>query len=54
MAAGKTAWVIGPDATGQWYKIAWACDFLWVPAGSLGPNFDDVWQGRPLPTNTVQ
>lgn len=54
MEAGKTAWVIGPDATGQWYKIAWACDFLWVPASSLGPNFDNVWQGKPLPTNAVK
>jgi hypothetical protein len=52
--AGKTAWVIGPDATGKWYKIAWACDFLWVPANTLGPNFDNVWQGRPLPTNAVK
>lgn len=49
MEAGKTAWVIGTDATGKWYKIAWACDFLWVPASSLGPNFDNVWQGAPLP-----
>ena len=54
IAAGKTAWVIGPDATGKWYKIAWACDFLWVSASSLGPNFDNVWQGRPLPTNAVK
>ena len=51
--AGKTAWAIGPDATGEYYKILWACDFLWVPVGALGPNFDDVWHGTPLPNTPV-
>jgi hypothetical protein len=52
--AGKTAWVIGLDASGQYYKIFWACDFLWVPANTMGPNFDQVWNGTPLPTRTVE
>ena len=52
--AGNTAWVLGVDASGQYYKIIWSCDYLWVPVSSMGPNFDDVWQGRPLPTEVVE
>ena len=51
--AGKTAWAIGPDASGKYYKILWVCDFLWVPASALGPNYDNVWQGTPLPNAPV-
>ncbi len=54
LAAGKTAWVLGLDASGQYYKILWVCDFLWVPASSMGPNYDSVWQGRPLPSGVVK
>jgi hypothetical protein len=52
--AGKTAWVLGRDTSGQYNKIVWSCSLLWVPANSMGPNFDAVWNGKPLPTNTVQ
>lgn len=51
--AGKSARVIGLDASGQYYKIAWACDFLWVPKDTIGPNYDNVWNGAPLPTAIV-
>lgn len=51
--AGKTAWVLGVDATGAYYKIVWGCDYLWVPVSSMGPNYDDVWNGTPLPTDVV-
>jgi len=54
LSAGKTAWVLGEDASGGYYKILWVCDYLWVKKGTLGPNPDAVWQGRPLPTNVVQ
>jgi len=54
LEAGKSARVIGLDASGQYYKIIWECDYLWVPANTLGPNFDAVWQGRPLPTDVVE
>jgi len=47
--AGKTAWVLGRDPTGQYYKIVWVCSLLWVPVNAMGPNYDDVWKGRPLP-----
>jgi hypothetical protein len=53
MEAGKTAWVYGVDASGQFYKVMLSGQFFWVPVNTMGPNFDDVWQGRPLPTDVV-
>jgi len=53
IAAGKTAWVIGLDASSQYYKIFWACGYLWAPVNTLGPNPDKVWNNTPLPTRTV-
>lgn len=52
--AGNTARVIGQDASGQYYKIIWACDFVWVPKATMGPNYDAVWNGAPLPTDVVE
>lgn len=52
--AGNSARVIGLDATGQYYKIIWACNFVWVPKATLGPNYDAVWNGTPLPTAVVE
>ncbi len=52
--AGKTAWVLGQDASGQYYKIVWVCDLVWVPKATMGPNYDAVWNGKPLPTEIVQ
>ncbi len=52
--AGNSARVIGLDESGQYYKIIWACDFVWVPVGTLGPNYDAVWNGAPLPTAVVE
>ncbi len=52
--AGNTAWVLGVDESGEYYKIIWVCDLLWVPVETMGPNYDDVWNGTPLPTSTVQ
>ncbi len=48
--AGKTAWVIGVDPSRQYYQIVWVCNVLYVPRYTMGPNFDSVWTGRPLPT----
>jgi hypothetical protein len=53
LPAGKTTWVLGIDASGQYYKIRWACQYLWVQVGTMGPNFDAVWNGHPLPTEVV-
>lgn len=52
--AGKTAWVLGVDESGEYYKLAYLCDYLWVPVEAMGPNYDAVWNGAPLPTNTVK
>jgi len=53
MEAGKTAWVYGVDASGQFYKVMLAGKFFWVPVNTMGPNYDEVWNGTPLPTNVV-
>ena len=52
--AGNSARVLGLDATGQYYKIIWVCDLVWVPRATLGPNYDAVWNGAPLPTGVVE
>jgi len=54
LAAGKTAWVVGMDESGAYYKIAYLCNYLWVPVESMGPNYDAVWNGTPLPTGAVK
>ena len=54
IAAGNSARVIGLDASGQYYQIIWVCDFVWVPKATLGPNYDAVWNGAPLPTGVVE
>jgi hypothetical protein len=53
LAKGKTAWVLGLDESHAYYKILWGCQSLWVPVGAMGPNYDDVWHGTPLPTGVV-
>jgi hypothetical protein len=53
LVAGKSVRAIGLDSTGQYYQILFACQFLWVPANTLGPNYDEVWNGAPLPTGVV-
>jgi len=54
LAAGKSARVIGLDESGQYYKIIWNCNYLWVLKDTLGPNYDKVWNGAPLPTTVVK
>lgn len=49
LEAGKTAWVLGVNDAGTHWKIFFGCTELWVPVGTMGANFDDTWQGRPLP-----
>jgi hypothetical protein len=51
--AGKAAWVLGQDSSGEFYRIVWQCQKLWVPVDSMGPNYDAVWKGTPLPTGIV-
>lgn len=42
-------WIV--DARDGFYQVFITCGapLVWVTAESLGPNFDDVWRGRPLP-----
>ncbi len=54
IAAGNSARVLGLDATGEYYKIIWVCDLVWVPRATLGPNYDAVWNGAPLPAGVVE
>lgn len=51
--AAKTLWVLGVDASGNYYKVVLAGTYLWVPVETMGPNYDEVWNGTPLPTNVV-
>ncbi len=54
MAAGKSLWVYGLDASEQYYQVQLSCGLYWVPRESIGPNYDDVWNGTPLPTTIVE
>lgn len=42
-------WIV--DARDGFYQVFITCGapLVWVTADALGPNFDDVWRGRPLP-----
>jgi hypothetical protein len=51
--AGKTYYVIGQDQSEQYYEVLLGCNFVWVLKSTVGPNFDDVWHGMPLPTAIV-
>lgn len=52
--AGKTLWVYGLDASGAFYKVMLSGKLFWLPAETLGPNYDSVWNGWPLPTDIVE
>ena len=47
---GMTLWVLGQDESGEYYEVALSGVILWVKVGDMGPNYDDTWGGRPLPT----
>ncbi len=48
-----TYWVLGEDASGEYYKIVLSCQYLWVPINSMQPSFQAPWSGQPLPTTVV-
>lgn len=54
LTAGTTLRAIGLDAGGEYYQVLYGCDFLWVKAATLGPNYDEVWNGAPLPTTVIE
>jgi hypothetical protein len=51
---GKTLWVFGLDASGMYYQVIMSGGYYWVPVGNIGPTYDDVWNGTPLPTEVVE
>lgn len=54
LTAGTSVRALGLDASGMYTKILFACDFLWVPRNTIGPNPESPWYGAPLPTGVVQ
>lgn len=50
---GKTYMVAGQDATGMYRKVLISCEWVWVEADAVSPNYDAVWNGMPLPTTVV-
>lgn len=53
MDAGKTLWVLGKDASGEFYQVVLSGAYLWAPVGSLQPVGSAPWNGRELPTEVV-
>jgi hypothetical protein len=53
LEVGTTWWVLGTDTSGRFYEILVSCQPVWVPASAMGPNFDEVWNGRPLPSDVI-
>lgn len=53
MEPGQTLWVFGMDSTGMYYQVLLSGRFFWVPVSSMGPNYDENWNGTPLPTTVV-
>lgn len=54
MEIGKSLWVIGINASGTFYKVLLSGQTYWVPVDNIGPTYDDVWNGTPLPTSVVE
>lgn len=46
---GMTLWVLGVDESGEYYEVALSGIILWVRVEDMGPNYDEVWNGHPLP-----
>lgn len=53
ITAGKTYLVIGMDATQRYYEILLQCQFVWVPANTVGPDPEPLWGGRSLPGSVI-
>jgi hypothetical protein len=47
--AGTSWWII--DTAPGYYRIWITCDAtpVWVPSFLMTPNYDEVWNGAPLP-----
>lgn len=50
----STLWTFGVDESGEFRKVLLECTYLWVPVDAVGPNYDEVWNGAPLPMTVVK
>lgn len=53
MQAGQSLWVFGLNEAGTFYQVLLSGHTYWVPAANVGPTYDDVWNGTPLPATVV-
>jgi len=53
MKAGKSLWVYGLCADGDFFQVVLAGQKLWVPVGTIGPTAAAPWNSQPLPATTV-
>ena len=53
MSEGQTLWVLGINEAGTFYQVLLSGQTYWVPVNNIGPNYDNVWHGTPLPTVIV-
>ncbi|WP_162909516.1 hypothetical protein [Aggregatilinea lenta] len=53
MEAGKTAYVLGLDESGEFRQIVFNGSYLWVPVASMQPVDAWPWNGRGLPGEVV-
>jgi len=49
----RRVWVLGPDPSGQFYRIIYNHQRVWVLAGALGTDPDSPWDNAPLPTTLL-
>ena len=54
MTTVQSLWVVGINAEGTFYKVLLSGQPYWVPVGNIGPTYDDMWNGTPLPTTVVE
>jgi hypothetical protein len=54
MQPGQSLWVFGVDASGAYYQVLLSGQLYWVPVSSMGPTYDAVWNGAPLPASVVE
>ena len=54
MEAGQSLWVLGVDETGTFYQVLLSGNTYWVPVANIGPTYDEVWGGAPLPTEVIE
>ncbi len=53
MKAGQSLWVLGINAEGTFYQVLLSGQKYWIPADSIGPTYDAVWRGAPLPITVI-